>query len=271
MPTLKLTPTLRNHYLHLFQTCRITPKSLPAVTALAEKIAANRQRYQSIGQPLGIPWFFIGLVHYRECSLVFSKHLHNGDPLTARTVQVPAGRPLKGKPPFSFEDSARDALTLQKLHQCKDWSLPGMLYQLESYNGFGYRLYHPDVLTPYLWGQTNHYTAGGYPRDGVWSATYINKQLGVAAILRRLAERGEVAFGPNGELVAGEAQPVSVWARFDSVRYNPAQFNPLAKELQQQLNRIAGIQLLEDGKAGEKTSTAFYRVTGRYLQGDERA
>ena len=65
MPTLKLTPTLRSHYLHLFQTCRITPKSLPAVTALAEKIAANRQRYQSIGQPLDIPWFFIGLVHYR--------------------------------------------------------------------------------------------------------------------------------------------------------------------------------------------------------------
>ena len=270
MPTLKLTPALRTDYLDLFQTCRINPAALDTVSALAARIIDNKARYQSIGQSINIPWFFIGLVHYRECNLDFGKHLHNGDPLTARTVQIPKGRPLKGTPPFRFEDSATDALTLQKLNTWQDWTLPGMLYQLEAYNGFGYRLYHPEVRTPYLWGQSNHYSQGGYPRDGVWSAAYVNKQLGVAVLLRRLAERGAVAFAADGTLIETAAEPVSVWARFETVKYDPAHAVPLAKTLQQALNRIAGIHLLEDGKAGEKTSMAFYRVAGRYLQGDPR-
>jgi lysozyme family protein len=99
MPPTKLTPALRADYLRLFQTCRITPGASPPSAPSPEKIADNRARYETIGQPLNIPWFFIGLTHYRECNLDFGKHLHNGDPLTARTVQVPAGRPLKGKPP----------------------------------------------------------------------------------------------------------------------------------------------------------------------------
>ncbi|HEX5276372.1 MAG TPA: hypothetical protein VFW42_01755 [Fluviicoccus sp.] len=271
MPTAKLTPTLRADYLRLFQTCRIIPGSLGTVTPIAQRIAANRDRYRQIGDPLGIPWCFIGLVHYREASLDFGKHLHNGDPLSARTVHVPAGRPLKGNPPYSFEDSARDALTLQKLDKYKDWTLPGMLWQLEAYNGFGYRLYHPEVLSPYLWGQSNHYTRGGYAADGVWSPGYVNRQLGTAVLLRRLAELGAVEFAADGTLSDAAAdEPVSVWARYDSVKFDPAHANPLTKELQQQLNRVAGIHLLEDGKAGEKTSTAFWRVTGRYLKGDSR-
>lgn len=269
MPTVKLTPALRADYLRLFQTCRIRPNALTTVSATAQRLADQRARYHAIGQPLGIPWVFIGLIHYRECSLDFGRHLHNGDPLTARTTHVPANRPQSGKPPFTFEASARDALMQQKLHKRSDWSLPAMLWQLEGYNGFGYRLYHPEVLSPYLWGQSNHYSQGGYAADGVWTPGYINKQLGVAVLLRRLAERGEVAFGPQGEPLE-TAAPVNVWARFDRVKYDPAHVQPLAKELQALLNRIPGIQLLEDGRAGEKTSTAFWRVTGKYLQGDAR-
>ena len=269
MPAPKLTPALRADYLRLFQTCRVNTAALNTVSTLTRRMADNRPRYQAIGQPLNIPWFFIALTHYRECNLSFEKHLHNGDPLSARTVQVPKGRPFKGKPPFRFEDSAADALILQKLHTAKDWSLPAMLWQLEAYNGFGYRLYHPEVLSPYLWGQSNHYRKGGYAKDGVWSPAYVNKQLGVAVLLRRLCETGDVVFGPNGDWQAAP-EPVSVWARFATVRYAPTQAVPLAKELQAQLNRLQGIHLLEDGKAGEKTSTAFYRVTGRYLPGDPR-
>jgi hypothetical protein len=91
--------------------------------------------------------------------------------------------------------------------------------------------------------------------------------VGVAVLLRRLCETGDVMFGPNGDW---QAEPVSVWARFATLRYAPTLAVPLAKELQMQLNRLEGIHLLEDGKAGEKTSTAFFRVTGRYLPGDPR-
>lgn len=63
-----------------------------------------------------MPWYFIAAVHLRESSFQVDRHLHNGDPLTGRTVQVPAGRPPVGDPPHTFEQSASDALTLKKLH-----------------------------------------------------------------------------------------------------------------------------------------------------------
>ena len=85
-----------------------------------------------------------------ESSLNFKRHLHNGDPLTARTVHVPSGRPRQGDPPFTWEQSAADALTLRNLGPRTDWSLSGTLYALEGYNGWGYRRYHPEVFSPYL-------------------------------------------------------------------------------------------------------------------------
>jgi len=68
-----------------------------------------------------------------------------------------------------------------------DWSLAGMLYQLEGYNGWGYRLHHPHVLTPYLWSFSNHYTSGKYVAGGTWSDIAASKQCGAAVLLRRLA------------------------------------------------------------------------------------
>ena len=67
---------------------------------------------------------------------------------------------LRGKPPFTWEESASDALALRGLRGDTDWSLAGTLYQLEGYNGWGYRLYHQHVLSPYLWSYSNHYQSG---------------------------------------------------------------------------------------------------------------
>src|SRR5207344_1050510 len=63
----------------------------------------------------------------------------------------------------------------------------------ESYNGMGYRRFHPEVKTPYLWSFTHHYTRGKYVADGTWSPTTVSKQVGAAALLRRLAERGAMS------------------------------------------------------------------------------
>jgi lysozyme family protein len=160
--TLNLTPALRDEYAGLFQTCRVREAAVNEVTTWAKKIAAEKDRYSGIGDPLGVPWYIVGLLHYRECSLRFDRHLHNGDPLDDYTVHVPADRPAAGEPPFTFEESATDALELNGAASWTDWSLGGTLYRLEKFNGFGYRLYHPDVLSPYLWGKSNHYTKGGY-------------------------------------------------------------------------------------------------------------
>ena len=138
----------------------------------------------------------VGIIHSLEAGGDFTRHLHNGDPLTARTTHVPAGRPKTGKPPFTWEQSAIDALRGQGLAAWKDWSVPGTLFQLEGYNGFGYRDHHPDVPSPYLWSCSNHYTRGKYVADGRFSPTAVSQQVGAALLLKQLsvAKKGAKAI-----------------------------------------------------------------------------
>jgi lysozyme family protein len=141
----------------------------------------------------------VGIIHSLEASCDFTRHLHNGDPLTARTTHVPAGRPRTGRPPFTWEASAIDALTLQGFASWKDWSVAGTLYKLEAYNGFGYRDHHRTVPSPYLWSFSNHYTRGKYVADGRFSPTAVSQQCGAAVLLRRLSAGRHVAVpaGPR--------------------------------------------------------------------------
>lgn len=137
-----------------------------------------------------IPWFFIACVHYLECSFNFSKHLHNGDPLTGYTVQVPAGRPKVGHPPpFTFEESAVDALKFMKFDKVRQWILPFILRKLEAYNGFGYFKYK-NINSPYLWSFSGHYAKGKYVKDGKFDKDAVSQQMGAAVILKRMEERG---------------------------------------------------------------------------------
>jgi lysozyme family protein len=187
MKRIRLTKQLRNEYQHLFDTCIIRESKRSRVKTQADAIISNRVRYEAVTRMIGgheIPWFVIGLIHSMESSLRFDRHLHNGDPLRKRTLHHPPGRPKAGIPPFTWEESAADALTYQGLHRWKDWSLPGILYKLEGYNGWGYRLYHPQVPSPYLWSFSNHYTQGKYVADGTWSDTAVSHQCGAAVILK---------------------------------------------------------------------------------------
>jgi lysozyme family protein len=139
----------------------------------------------------GIPWYFIACVHYRESNSDFTKHLHNGDPLSGFTRQHPANRPKIGHgPPFTFEESAVDALKLRGLDKETIWSLPKVLLRLEQYNGIAKAYQNNNINSPYLWGGSNLYTKGGFPRDHVFSLEYVNKQLGTAVILKAMENRG---------------------------------------------------------------------------------
>lgn len=192
MAAVPLTPALATEYAALFQACTVPPRHAAQVTAAAVGLLQHRDRYAALGRDLGIPWHFLAIIHTMECSGRFDRHLHNGDPLTARTTRAPTGRPRQGQPPFTWEHSAADALAMKKLGPGTDWSLPGMLYQFERYNGFGYRLHHPRTPSPYLWSFSNHYTSGKYVADGAWSATAVSKQCGAAVLLKELMARGEV-------------------------------------------------------------------------------
>ncbi|WP_421941928.1 hypothetical protein [Pedobacter sp.] len=136
-----------------------------------------------------IPWYFIACAHYLECSFDFKKHLHNGDSLNGYTVRVPANRPKVGHgPPFTFEESAVDALKLMKFNEISNWNLPTVLRKLEAYNGFGYYKYH-SINSPYLWSFSDQYVKGKYVSDGKFDAEAVSKQMGAAVILKRMEER----------------------------------------------------------------------------------
>jgi lysozyme family protein len=249
-----LTQGLKNEYQQLWRTCAIRSGRAATVDALADRLAANKKRYERAGKPSGVPWYVVGVIHLLEAGGDFTKHLHNGDPLNGRTVRVPAGRPTTGKPPFTWEDSAADAIKL-KLKGWTDWSIPGTLYVLERYNGWGYR--NHGRANPYLWSFSSNYTKGKYVQDGVFDPNAVSAQCGAAVMLRRLAERGLASIGA--------AAPKS-----PAVRYG-TQVTEEGKRLQAFLNTFPGIALKPDGELGELSSNAFKQVTGHYLTGDPRA
>ncbi len=265
MPT--LTAALRAEYQSLFDTCQIRPERQTEVHTAAQQVLAGKTRYTAVGTALGVPWYGVGVIHSMEASLRFDRHLHNGDPLTARTVQVPAGRPKDGSPPFTWEHSATDALTIEKYDTWGDWSIPGILFKWESFNGWGYRNFHPQVKSPYLWSFTNQYTRGKYVADGTWSDTAVSKQVGAAAILRRLAELGvmDAASHTTDAKLAAALQKSGGALRFSGNAVAPGGI-----ELQQFLNQFPGIFLRQDGKLGPKSSDAYRQVFGHFLVGDPR-
>jgi len=186
-----LTANLRAEYQDLWRTCEIRPAHAAEVDQVATRILAHQGRYEAVEASIEVPWVVVAVIHQMESSGRFDCHLHNGDPLTARTVHYPTSRP-PGDPPFTWEESAADALRIRNLPAWNDWSAAGLLYEIEGWNGFGYRTQHPEVLTPYLWSFSNHYTAGKFVADHQWSATAVSKQCGAATMLRRLVEQGVV-------------------------------------------------------------------------------
>ena len=184
---------LRDGYLALYDNCAVRPERAAITdwhigTLLKPE---NRGRYEEVGKRLQIPWFFIGIVHSLEAGFNFSGHLHNGDPLRARTWQVPAGRPKEWNPPTDWISSAADALAMKKYDNQPDWSVGQLLYRFEKYNGFGYRSRR--IETPYLWSFSNQYTKGKYVKDGVWDANAVSRQCGAALLVKELVSRGVVA------------------------------------------------------------------------------
>jgi lysozyme family protein len=149
-----------------------------------------RPRYEKLSKDLGIPWYFVGVVHALEASFNFRSHLHNGDPLTSRTVQVPAGRPPDWLPPSDWESSAKDALMMSGLAGKHDWGLENMLYRWEAYNGFGYR--PQKVNSPYLWSFSSNYAAGKFVKDGKWDASAKSQQCGAVVMLKALINANDV-------------------------------------------------------------------------------
>lgn len=185
-PVPAFTKELSAEYDRLSAEARIDATRKADVHAAVGRIREQKDRYERIGAAASVPWYVVGVLHLLECDLDFNKHLHNGDPLSARTSRAPMNRP-PGAPPFTFEASAADALDVLGFKGWGDWSSAGTLYRFEAHTGFEYRRNHPGVRSPELWGATSLYTKGGY--DGMqFDPELVSDRIGVAALLAVMRE-----------------------------------------------------------------------------------
>lgn len=173
---------LKERYTNLWRTMVILSNKYPQVAYVAGMIAKYKTRYTLVDY---IPYYVVGCLHYRECNFSFTRHLHNGDPLYSKTINIPKGRPPIWEPPYRWEVSALDAVLL-KYNEVKRYTkldcIEAILFYLEAYNGFGYWLYHK-MPSPYLWSGSNHYKGGKYRSDGKFDPELIDKQVGCACII----------------------------------------------------------------------------------------
>jgi lysozyme family protein len=177
---------LRDEYQSYFNRCTLRDEFKVNLDFYISRLLKFRAVYEDVSESLGvgIPWTFIGIIHGMECGFNFTTHLHNGDPLANRTVRVPPNRPVDGLPPFTWRDSARDALLFKGYDNETDWSVPHMLYLWEKYNGFGYR--SRGVPSPYLWSFSNLYRSGKFVADHQFDPNAVSKQCGCAIMLKTL-------------------------------------------------------------------------------------
>jgi lysozyme family protein len=196
MPTFEKS---QSGYLKMWESMAIRPAYARIAGAAAQRIASmsRRSAYNAVSRKTGVPWWWIGITHELEAAGDFGRHLHNGDPLSARTRQVPKNRPASGSPPFTWEESAEDALRLHDLHLVRDWTIPRALYEFERYNGWGY--ISRRINSPYLWSFSTHYSKGKYVADGKFDRNAVSSQVGAAVLLRCLIDL---------ELISPEAVPL---------------------------------------------------------------
>jgi lysozyme family protein len=187
-PTFPVTETEK-----WFNEVMLRPEWIPRLDVIVAGIVRDKERYLAVEKmrPNGMPWYFVGGIHERESSRNFTRHLHEGSPLIHRTQFVPKNRlPPPKDPPYTFSESAEDALYVLKHEDRVPWNDTRIaLDALEAYNGLGYRKYHPDVFSPYLWSGTGAYSRGKYIADGRFSSTTVDQQAGVAALWLRLRQR----------------------------------------------------------------------------------
>jgi lysozyme family protein len=193
--------TLRPEYDRLWKAMRITNPA--PVNAVARRIIALKSQYMRVQNDTGVPWFVVGVMHYRESNLNFATWLHNGDPMRnkfgqgIKTTRVPPNRPPN--PNVDWFAGAYDALvTVKGFNTIRVWDAAQIAYVNESYNGFGYRNPSINIPSPYLWGATNIQKRGKYIRDRVYDAGTWDNQLGVMAILRAILDMEKIALPGDG-------------------------------------------------------------------------
>ena len=159
---------------------KMSAEQKAALEKFEENYEKNKDRYEAVAEKTGVPAELVAAIHWRESSGNFGTYLHNGDPLGKPTTHVPAGINYS-----NWEDAACDAMTRYIDQDKLDKDDVNTYYEVaERYNGLGYR--NKGVASPYVWAGSSNYSCGKYVADGQYDPNYVDRQLGVAVMLKRL-------------------------------------------------------------------------------------
>jgi lysozyme family protein len=249
-------------YKQLWESCKIRAKWSDRVEEAYARISATQEREicLQIERTTTVPWWFVGILWYRESNLSHERHLHNGDPLTGKTIQMPKNRPLhspqNGKR-YTFLESAIDALRWKGYDLAKDRSIEAWLWRLELWNGFGYALH--GMNSEYLWNGSNHFGdpphRGKFVADDEFDPNAESDQVGAATLMYWMHVRGEIPdLNPNLSAHSSAPTPTPLIVLGNVFKYYknlPHQDNAL-NWLQENISQ----QVLEDfyRKLGYETS-----------------
>jgi lysozyme family protein len=148
----------------------------------AQDIAKNLSKYNAISKATGVPTYIIGIIHYRESGLNFSKRLADGNNLptgetfdsaaiNALNIPVGDGAPMKNR---NYNDIATT------------------LEALEAWNGFGYTRENINNPSPYIWSGTDRYITGKFTSDGNYDPNTKDAQIGAAAIIKEFQNNSKL-------------------------------------------------------------------------------
>lgn len=190
-----------------WQAMQIRPSLIPSLDRVARRLVAPsaKTRYQEVAAATRVPWFIIAVIHEREASQSWAANIAQGDPWNAVSRHVP-----KGRGPFSsWKDAALDALINCAPYAARwnNWTAGGALTLLEHYNGLGYA--NRGMPSPYIWASSDQYSKGKYVADGVFDPDAVDRQLGCAALIARMAALdSSIAFADRPAVPTPKPTPV---------------------------------------------------------------
>lgn len=245
------TAVTKNKLQRLFDTCIIQEEKYGEVDTCLKQIVKGKDRYDAVSNKHNIPWCITGILHATACDCNFKVHLHNGDSLNGRTTNIPIGYPKGGRPPYTWEQSAEDVFLFYRWHKWNDWSVPGILHNLEIAGRDNYIINEANYSK--IWSYSNHFEKKG--NNNI-------EKCGAAILLRRMAEKQMFPMENSYAKRLIDLRQLGA-----EVQYMPNRSLPKVYELQRLLN-LSGAYLREDGRAGKFTAHAYHFVTSNYLIGD---
>lgn len=141
----------------------------------------NENRYKKVEAETEMPAELVAAIHWRESSGDFSTYLHNGQKLGRVTTLVPKGIYFGTN---EWKEAAVDSLIREGCNSVDTNNINSLLDFAERFNGLGYR--YKGIPSPYVWAGTDRYECGKYVDDGVFDPDYVDKQLGVAVMMKSI-------------------------------------------------------------------------------------